>query len=128
MTINALGDPDEYHCKLCQFALSPLSRMRGENKGKLLFSITDKDYSIEELVHLDELKKWVLESCAALHIINTNVEEVVESAPTLRNADGTDDPELDERFSMWVSAFRTLRKRYPSMEEIRNWVCVKDGQ
>jgi hypothetical protein len=62
-----------------------------------------------------------------MHILNMTVPQD-EDAPTLRNADGTEDPEMDERFSMWVSAFRTLRKRYPSMEEIRNWVCVKDGQ
>ena len=121
MTINALGEVDEYHCQPCQFALAPLSHMRGENKGKLLFTITDRDYKIEDLVHLGELKDWVFEACAALHIINTNVEEVVESAPTLRNTDGSEDPELDERFSYWVSAFRALRKRYPSMDEIIQW-------
>jgi hypothetical protein len=59
MTVRDLGDPDEYQCKPCQFALAPLSMMRGENKGKLLFTITDKDYPMEELVHMDELIQWV---------------------------------------------------------------------
>jgi len=53
------GTPEEYECKPCRFMLAPLSHMRGENKGKLLFSIINAEYEIEDLPHIEELVEWV---------------------------------------------------------------------
>jgi hypothetical protein len=64
---------------------------------------------------------------AAMHNINMTLPQD-DDGPTLGQT--PEDPELSERFSEWVSAFRTLRKRYPSLDEIVKWVCpqgVKDG-
>jgi hypothetical protein len=60
MTDRDLGELEEYQCKPCQFALAPLSHMRGENKGKMLFSMIEIKCPWEEVfAHMDELEKWL---------------------------------------------------------------------
>jgi len=54
-------EPDEYECKPYQFALPPLSEMCKEDGLMLLYSFVKTDYSIEDLAHLGELEKWLLE-------------------------------------------------------------------
>ena len=54
-----MGEPEEYCCKPCNFALAPLAMMRGENKGNLLFSMTEQRYSPLDLPYLAELEVWL---------------------------------------------------------------------
>ena len=54
-----MREPEEYCCKPCNFALAPLSHMRGENKGMLTYSMTEQKYASDDLPHFEKLVEWV---------------------------------------------------------------------
>jgi hypothetical protein len=57
MTDRNIGNKDEFQCKPCQIALSPLADMCLEDGAMLTFSITDRDYP--KLPHFTETAQWL---------------------------------------------------------------------
>ena len=62
MTDRDIGNKDEFECRPCQLALSPLEEMITENGVMLVWSMTDRDY--KALPYMDDVIQWVKDASA----------------------------------------------------------------